>query len=86
MDAFAEGTSAVAKCLAEMTEKGATTIITGGDSVAAFVKEGLTEKVSHVTTGGGASLEFWKASCTLASLLCRKLKRFAVSASQKVIS
>ena len=58
MDAFAEGTSAVAKCLAEMTEKGATTIITGGDSLAAVVKEGLTEKMSHVTTGGGARLEF----------------------------
>ena len=58
IDATAKGTFAVANALVEATEKGATTIIGGGDSVAAIEKAGLEEKVSHVSTGGGASLEF----------------------------
>jgi len=55
---FATGTNAVAKALAEATNNGAITIIGGGDSASAIKKAGLDKKVSHVSTGGGASLEF----------------------------
>lgn len=48
---------AIAKKLAELSGKGVTTIIGGGDSVAAVEKVGLAEKMSHISTGGGASLE-----------------------------
>lgn len=57
MDAFAKGTFAVAETLSELTASGCTTIIGGGDSVAAVEKAGLAEKMSHISTGGGASLE-----------------------------
>ena len=57
-DAFANGTLAVAKAVAKATEEGATSIVGGGDSVAALKKTGLTDKISHVSTGGGATLEF----------------------------
>ena len=56
-DAFAKGTNAIAKTLASLTGKGCITIIGGGDSVAAVEKAGLANKMSHISTGGGASLE-----------------------------
>jgi len=58
MENFAEGTFEVANALAKATENGATTIIGGGDSSSAIKKAGLSDKVSHVSTGGGASLEY----------------------------
>jgi phosphoglycerate kinase len=58
MDNFAAGTVAVARALARRTAAGATTIVGGGDSAAALSKLGYEKKVSHVSTGGGASLEF----------------------------
>jgi phosphoglycerate kinase len=54
----AKGTFAVADALVESTILGGITIIGGGDSAAAIEQAGLEEKVSHVSTGGGASLEF----------------------------
>ena len=57
-DEFAGGTLAVAKALTEATEGGAVSIVGGGDSVAALAKLGLKDKITHVSTGGGASLEF----------------------------
>ncbi len=56
-DKFAVGTEAIAHTLAEIGKGGATTIIGGGDSVAAVEKVGLAEQMSHISTGGGASLE-----------------------------
>ena len=57
-DNYANGTNAIADALVRATENGATTIIGGGDSAAAIKKAGFDSKVSHVSTGGGASLEF----------------------------
>ncbi len=56
-DKFAVGTEAIANSLADLTEKEVITIIGGGDSVAAVEKVGVAEKMSHISTGGGASLE-----------------------------
>ncbi len=58
IDAFAKGTMRIAEILAEITGKGAITVIGGGDSASALKKAGKTDQVTHVSTGGGASLEF----------------------------
>ena len=58
IDAYAAGTLEVARSLAEATALGAVTVVGGGDSAAAIAKAGLEHAVSHVSTGGGASLEF----------------------------
>jgi phosphoglycerate kinase len=58
MPAFAKGTLEIAKAVAAATTAGATSIVGGGDSVAAVHQSGVSGKISHISTGGGASLEF----------------------------
>ena len=57
MEKFAKGTTGIAETLAGLTDKGCITIIGGGDSVAAVEQAGLAKQMSHISTGGGASLE-----------------------------
>jgi len=58
MEKFAKGTTAIAHAVAQATANGAFSLIGGGDSVAAINKNKLADKVSYVSTGGGAMLEY----------------------------
>lgn len=60
IDDFSHGTIGVARALADATDKGATTIVGGGDTAAAVEAAGVADRMSHVSTGGGASLEFFE--------------------------
>lgn len=58
IDAFSKGTVEIAKLVAQATEAGAISVVGGGDSISAVKKAGVDKKISHISTGGGASLEF----------------------------
>lgn len=68
MPNFAKGTNAIAQILSALTEKGVITIIGGGDSAAAVQEAGLSDKMTHISTGGGASLNCLKGACCRVSL------------------
>jgi phosphoglycerate kinase len=55
---FDQGTIGIARAVAEAAKRGATVIVGGGDSVAAVTKAGIADSITHISTGGGATLEF----------------------------
>src|SRR5439155_16327473 len=55
---FDQGTIGIAKAVAEAADRGATVIVGGGDSVAAVTRAGVADRITHISTGGGATLEF----------------------------
>jgi phosphoglycerate kinase len=55
---FDQGTIAIGRAVAEAAKRGATVVVGGGDSVAAVTKAGVAEFITHISTGGGATLEF----------------------------
>jgi phosphoglycerate kinase len=74
MPNYARGTFAIAETLAEATAKGTLTVVGGGDSVAAITQMGFEDRVSHVSTGGGAMLEFLEG-ITLPGIAALNTKR-----------
>jgi 3-phosphoglycerate kinase len=58
IDEFSKGTVEIAKMVADATDEGAISVVGGGDSVSAVKKAGVDKRISHISTGGGASLEF----------------------------
>ena len=64
---FNEGTIGIARAVAEAADRGATVIVGGGDSVAAVTQAGVADRITHISTGGGATLEF------LAGKNCRRV-------------